>query len=325
MKLGWKGFNADLKCRGEQFEIGITYKKDKAGVIPILCSGDGWHYCHDACSVLSFYNAYRDRYCLIEILGDFTQDSSKGITNSFRIIKEVDNNLFRCRDWKSLEAIALEEADMYGVNKALRDEKEQNIIKDRKIAAWKAKLKEEIKNELFNEQMAEEAKLDELYEKALHLDVVAEIMTQYPTSIIGGSVALFLHGNRLKRWLDDESDVDIILPYFVPVNSVGNRQVVQMEEEETFSGQSFAEKFYIQTEGRPLKIEMLIDPKEPWEMIEYKGKQYRVNRLENIWKAKLSYNKIKHNKDLSEATARNKPIPVLTSAKQESVIDDLPF
>lgn len=87
-KIGFKGFDKDLKCRGYQFEVGKVHtlpeKKN-----PLLCSKDGFHYCNSLHQVFSFYNNDDSRYCVIEVLGDFTDDNEKSISTSIKILQEI--------------------------------------------------------------------------------------------------------------------------------------------------------------------------------------------------------------------------------------------
>lgn len=100
MKIGYKGFDKNLKCKGEQFEIGQTYQKSNGPLK--LCSNSGWHYCNELVAVFKHYSFTNttNRYCKIEILGDFLDedmdnpfdDDNKSITNHFKILEELDRN-----------------------------------------------------------------------------------------------------------------------------------------------------------------------------------------------------------------------------------------
>lgn len=89
MKIGYKGFDKNLKCKDHQFVIGeIAEKpaKDK----PKLCSTDGFHYCNKLENVYGYYSLNKEnRFCEVEILGPFTDDHEKSITTSLRVIREI--------------------------------------------------------------------------------------------------------------------------------------------------------------------------------------------------------------------------------------------
>lgn len=87
--IAYKGFDENLKCRTEQFKIGETYNKP---TVPPLktCSADGWHYCDEIKDVFGHYPNNRfNRFCEIEVLGDYSKETNKGVTNKFRIIREL--------------------------------------------------------------------------------------------------------------------------------------------------------------------------------------------------------------------------------------------
>lgn len=91
MKLAYKGFGPNLDCKKEIFNIGQVYAKvfpeDRK---PKLCSNEGYHYGTELRNVFTYYpNNGINRYCEIEVLGPYSEDSEKGITVAFRIIREL--------------------------------------------------------------------------------------------------------------------------------------------------------------------------------------------------------------------------------------------
>jgi len=322
-KLGWKGFENNLSCRGMQFEIGRTYSKNRKNV-PVLCSADGFHYCENYKKIEEFYKGKDKRYCLIEILGPFSSDAAKSITTSFRIIQEVTEE-WQSKNWDRIEDIYRSEEYSYDVRKALRDEKEAVILKkvekEKKIAV----LKEELRQQIKNEEAEAQNKLDLLYETNLNLKSAKILQDKYPLSIICGSLGLYLHGVRLSRWGKKGGDVDIISPYFI-----------QYENSEGFtckwgdakaSGNDFDETFILTTSEGSVKIDVKIDNKQKYETIEWKGVKYKVSKLENIWEAKIRYamrGQNKHKNDLAELCQYKPPLfKAITSPV--NLDDDLPW
>jgi hypothetical protein len=89
-KIGYKGFDKDLKCRKESFQIGFTYTKNAHLEQPKTCSEDGYHYCDTLEDVFQWYPlGNKNRYCKVEILGSFTTEKDKCVTTSFKILEEV--------------------------------------------------------------------------------------------------------------------------------------------------------------------------------------------------------------------------------------------
>ena len=250
MKIGYKGFNENLACMEQKFEIGSTYTKTSVKN-PRLCTSDGYHYCNTLGQVFNFYrNTGSNRFCEIEILGDHNDDYEKSITTSFRIIRELSK------------------------------EEINNIIKketDKKIA------------------------------KNFNLEFLKEFQTKYPMTFIGGSTALFLYGIRLERWVHPTSDLDIISPYFILFESENNGTSYSYSHTKK-SGNDFDETFQLTISDIAggvhfIKIDVRIDPKAKYDIIEYDGFKFRVSPLLTIINAKTRYalqGNNKHELDLKE-------------------------
>src|ERR1700761_4811977 len=88
-KIGYKGFDKDLKCRDFLFCVGeVASKPEKKSLR--LCSADGFHYCNQLEDVFEHYpNHNGHRFCEVEILGAFEDGGDKSITNSLKVIKEI--------------------------------------------------------------------------------------------------------------------------------------------------------------------------------------------------------------------------------------------
>lgn len=89
----YKGFKKDFTCRGEKFEVGGTYTRElhPSRSKLELCSKDGWHYCSQLEQVFQHYShSSSNIFCEIDITGEFTEDSNKGITNGFTIVRMLE-------------------------------------------------------------------------------------------------------------------------------------------------------------------------------------------------------------------------------------------
>lgn len=141
----------------------------------------------------------------------------------------------------------------------------------------------------------------------LNLWAVKELQTKYPMSHVGGSAAMFLHGVRLERWgKTQSSDLDIIFPYYVLIEGQTSTKDDENEIEvrkATKSGNDFDECFLYTSGKETVKIDIRVDPKQQYEIIEYEGFKYKVSKLETILAAKLKYamnGQTKHMNDIYE-------------------------
>lgn len=148
---------------------------------------------------------------------------------------------------------------------------------------------------------------EENFESNLNLNLVKQIQTTYPLTHVGGSVGLFLHGIRLKRYKSGTHDLDICAPYYFKPISVGT---LQLEEVDVKASNNDFDLTFLASEGTPtefrksIKVDCVIDPRQRYEIINYKGFDYKVTPIELILEAKLKYSKFKsgkkHKKDIYE-------------------------
>ena len=66
--IAYKGMNSDMSCKGFQYEIGKTYKTDKAE----LCNC-GFHACLNPRDVLDYYLEEGSRYYKVKLSGEITK------------------------------------------------------------------------------------------------------------------------------------------------------------------------------------------------------------------------------------------------------------
>lgn len=256
-KIGYKGFDKNLQCRGEQFVIGDTYTKPKPLATQLrCCTSFGFHYCNDLKHVYEYYPISEgNRFCEIEILGDFKDQWNKSITTSFRIVKEITQEVYKKKTFEDMR-----------------------------------------------------------------LDDVKHLQNKYPHLHVGGSVGLFLHGivtDRVKK--GGVTDIDITTPYFTLIESDDKNTVEEVDLSEDEYGDDFDSAIFFNGS----KVEIKIDPKQRYEVVEYEGFKYKVTALETIIDYKTKYalkGSKKHKQDLYELLGKK-----YYNQKQQKPLDDLPY
>lgn len=157
-------------------------------------------------------------------------------------------------------------------------------------------LEEVTKEELIARKKEKE---EERLDKTMHLPTVRSLQEENPNLIIGGSISLYLQGVRLSRFKSsDEIDYDFTLPYYQILKT---KEGISIEEgEEKTSGSDYGETITINN----VKADLRIDPKQKYELLEYKGFTYKIVPLVTIIKAKAEYALTKwgqkHREDLKE-------------------------
>lgn len=301
--IAFKGFDKELKCRGEKFEIGITYSKSNLGRKPTLCSTDGYHYCDKLKNINPHYDlklAYENKFCLIEILDEYTKDSDKGITYSFRIIRELTREEITniLHGYKNNESNLIQnELDNYEEKKKIRDENELKLREKLNIQVQIDLAVKEKLNQLKQEKQDKIKSNTDKMVKSMKLDLIKKFQEQYPHTQIGGSVGLFLHGIRLDRFKQTINDFDIITPYYTKFEDFTDIVIYDNVSDEGRSGNDFTECITI----NGVKADVRIDNTQKYDIIEFERFKYKVSVLEAIWAAKLRYNNKKHINDLKEA------------------------
>ena len=91
--IAYKGMNSDMSCRGFQYEIGETYKTDKAK----LCEC-GFHACLNPREVLDYYEQNEDtRYFKVKLSGEITKCSmwdTNVAATEITILEEIPSDKF---------------------------------------------------------------------------------------------------------------------------------------------------------------------------------------------------------------------------------------
>ena len=91
--IAYKGMNSDMTCRNFQYEIGETYKTDKAK----LCEC-GFHACLNPIDVLDYYPKYlSSRYFKVKLSGEITKCSmwdTNVAATKITILEEIPSDKF---------------------------------------------------------------------------------------------------------------------------------------------------------------------------------------------------------------------------------------
>lgn len=147
-------------------------------------------------------------------------------------------------------------------------------------------------------QKLKKDKEDEKLDKTMHLPTVRTLQELNPNLIIGGSISLYLQGVRLKRFKNGDIDYDFTLPYYQILNV--SKDISIKDGEDKMSGSDYGESLYI----NDVKADLRIDPKQKYELLEYKDFTYKIVPLVTIIKAKAEYALTKwgnkHKEDLNE-------------------------
>lgn len=92
MIRGYKGFNADMTCRGFRYEVGQTYTYRQKILLwrrDISLCERGFHFCRNMTDVLNYYDERGCRYAVIEALGKVIDGDDKSVTDKIRIVREL--------------------------------------------------------------------------------------------------------------------------------------------------------------------------------------------------------------------------------------------
>ena len=83
----YKGFNADMTCRGFQYEVGKEYELPEGQSVE-LCKR-GFHACENPLDVLDHYNGLDCHYCEVEQEGTIKSDGEKTASSKIRIKADI--------------------------------------------------------------------------------------------------------------------------------------------------------------------------------------------------------------------------------------------
>ena len=103
--IAYKGMNSDMTCRGFQYEIGKSYKTDKAE----LCEC-GFHACLNPINVFEYYSEERkSRYFKVKLSGEIAKCDTfdtKVAATEITILEEIDiDELINTPEWWKSENV----------------------------------------------------------------------------------------------------------------------------------------------------------------------------------------------------------------------------
>lgn len=82
---GYKGMDANMRCRGMQYDVGKTYHVD--GKIE-MCK-NGLHFCKNLVDVFNFYPNNGNRFFEVETRGQVCEEGVKCATATLTVLREL--------------------------------------------------------------------------------------------------------------------------------------------------------------------------------------------------------------------------------------------
>lgn len=265
-KFAYKGTDKDMKCRDVQFELGKTYFINHNDEVEKLPDNVFSIYLMGN-SELKTCTKKVIHYCN-EIEKIFPYYSNNGKNRFFKV--EILGDFVDDSDGKS-------------GTRCIKFVEEISADELKKV-----------------EEKKEKDKLD----ISMRIDKVKELQILNPNLIIGGSIALYIHGVRLKRFKNCSVDYDLMLPYFQVLQ--GNDKISVSEDvfEKDDADGTYESDFETCMSINGVKADVRIDPKQRYEIVKYNDFDFKVTPLETIIEAKARYAKTKwgekHKDDLRE-------------------------
>lgn len=264
MKTGIKGTDKDMKCRGYQYEFGKLYYIDEKG--ETQSTGEE--------SVIIPSKLPKPIVC------------GKGGLHYCDTLERVFKHYNEGRYFQ-IEILG----DVEG------DEEKYSTNLFRFIKEIPA---EEVKKERVNIR-------ERIIEEQFKLETIQKLQTEFPTLILGGSVSLYLHGIRLKRFTNWNGDFDFVAPYWQDFTQAKVAHITEekdfFKDEEGYESDDnfqFHSRLYIN--GK--KSDVRVEPKQRYEIVDYKGFKYKLVPILETIEAKMHYAKgrkgDKHKEDILE-------------------------
>lgn len=160
------------------------------------------------------------------------------------------------------------------------------------MSSIQEKIKEMLSSKMADMQaLGKTLQEEENLKSRLHLGTAKKMQEAHPEVVIGGSLALYLHGVRLRRWKVGASDLDMICPYYI----LFKNSTLVCDKSSTKS--DFDQVIHFDN----INVDIRIDPKRRYEIITMDDFDFKVTPLEVIWEAKCRYalgGNLKHRNDL---------------------------
>jgi hypothetical protein len=190
--------------------------------------------------------------------------------------------------------------------------KPSGLIKSKAIKPLRILSEEEIKDLLFEQQIKD-------IHTELNLDVLGVLQDALVGVHVGGSLGLLLRGFKMpKRFSAGKGDIDIVLPYYQRLPDIEGWEVRRHDIKN--SGNDFDYGVGYSKDGRFVKIDVRIDPKQYYDVIEWENRKYNVSSHLHILEAKLRYalqGNAKHQRDIQEMMTPGDPYDIIKSSKDD--------
>ncbi|MAX51430.1 MAG: hypothetical protein CMH22_05580 [Methylophaga sp.] len=263
MKIGYKATDENMYCKQQQYELGKEYMvTSDRKVVSVTSIGEG-----------------------------AVEDKSLRICSSSVI--HYCNTLEDCFKWYSLGG-----ENRYFKVRIKGRWKDGTGYESNKSCTDHIEFLEEVSKEELDKIVQEKEDREE--DDRLKLNLVRDLQNKFPNLIVGGSLALYLQGARLRRLeVEGCGDLDLIHPFWVDLKELDGVAHIDAKN----SGNTFDETFTL----KGVKLDLSIEPNEKYKIVEFKGNTYKVNPVERILEFKCQYarqkNGQKHKQDIYELIA----------------------
>lgn len=206
------------------------------------------------------------------------------------------------------------------------DDKLSNWRQSDKVVTNKIKILKELTKEEIDILEKEQSNNKEITkDQIFRIEDVKKIQTAYPNFVLGGSSALYLQGFNIKR-NNTITDLDFVIPYYTRMdlkdfNIDDNVTEVDQMDDCKNSGNDFDYTNAIVIEGDFILMDMRIDNKQKYKIVNYDNFMFKVCDWNIIIEAKMRYmfssNGEKHKQDMMDMFYNPKPLVI--DVKEEKI------